>query len=57
MTTVRQDREFAEAMLPLRSLLDDSITWMGDNLEPYDVFSEKQLTDWALANGFEEVKP
>ena len=32
--------------------LDDFITWVSGNLEPYDVFPEKQLDAWAFDNDF-----
>lgn len=32
--------------------LVDAILWMQQNLEPEDIFSEKQLSNWAEANGY-----
>ena len=32
--------------------LDNAIAWMQDNLEPDDVFSQKQLIVWAESNGY-----
>ena len=45
MTTYAQDQEFIGAVLPL-SLLDESIKWISDNLEPTDVFDEDELKVW-----------
>jgi hypothetical protein len=35
--------------------LEPAIQWMQQNLEPEDIFSEKQLSNWAEAAGW--VKP
>lgn len=35
--------------------LEVAIEWMQQNLEPEDIFSEKQLSNWAAAAGY--VKP
>lgn len=32
--------------------LNIAIQWMQQNLEPEDIFSEKQLSNWAEANGY-----
>jgi hypothetical protein len=31
---------------------DDVIKWVADNKYPGDVFSEKELIEWAVENGF-----
>lgn len=61
MPTNGQDKNFAEEMAQQldelkmsSSTLDNAIQWMQDNLEPDDVFTEKQLKDWADRNGYEE---
>lgn len=55
MTTVRQDQDFiAEVINIPDDLLEKSIDWIRDNLSPEEVFSEKQLNDWAERNGFVE---
>lgn len=56
MPTHRQDFGFSEEMkthveVNLKSL-DTAISWMQSNLEPEDIFSEKQLSNWAEANGY-----
>ena len=35
-------------------LLDDSVTWIQDNLSPDAVFTDEQLGEWAKNNGFVE---
>ena len=35
-----------------RMCLDEIIEWIEGNLGPEEVFSENDLTDWALNNGF-----
>lgn len=61
MPTVRQDEIFANEMSDMvesttvkmsKSTLDIAIDWMQSNLEPEDIFSEKQLSNWAEANGY-----
>ena len=49
MTTAKQDRDFISAMVS-DSLLEDSIEWIGSNMNPEDVFTEEQLRDWAENN-------
>jgi hypothetical protein len=61
MPTTSQDKAFAEEMkdqideIKMSSTaLDAAISWIGDNLNPDDVFSEKQLQSWAENNGYAE---
>lgn len=54
-TTLQQDQKFiAEVINIPDDLLEKSIDWIKDNLSPEEVFSEKQLNDWAERNGFVE---
>lgn len=53
MTTRLQDSNFLNAVLP-NNLLEDSIEWIGSNMNPEEVFDEKELRYWALNNGFSE---
>lgn len=46
-------KAFAEALIPT-NLLDDAVSWIQDNVDPVDVFTREQLSDWALNNGFVE---
>lgn len=48
-TTTKQDHNFRDEVIS-RSLLEDAIAWIANNMEPEDVFSEKQLQTWAEAN-------
>lgn len=61
MPTGNQDKNFAEEMAASvdettvkmsSSSLDNAISWMQDNLTPDDVFTDKQLIEWAENNGF-----
>jgi hypothetical protein len=59
MPTGSQDKNFAEAMRDSvdeikmsSSTLDNAIDWIKNNLDPDDVFTEKQLEKWALSNGY-----
>ena len=63
MTTTSKDRAFLDK-LDLSSkindavsdstagLLETAIDWIKNNLEPIDVFSERDLETWAENNGF-----
>ena len=35
--------------------LDTVVGWVADNLDPEDVFTEKQLEEWAEDNGFTRI--
>ena len=50
MTTLRQDNEFVESILG--TILEDSVEWIGNNMDPEDVFSESDLSYWAMEHGF-----
>lgn len=60
MSTTSQDREFAamikaeiETEISLSgNALDYAIDFISSNFNPEDVFSEKDLTDWAERNRF-----
>ena len=52
MTTAKQDGQFIAVVISDR-LLEESIEWIGKNLDPEDVFSENALAFWAEQNGFE----
>lgn len=61
MPTTRQDSSFAQEATSWvdevkmsNTALDNAISWMSDNLSPDDVFSHKQLSQWAENNGFVE---
>ena len=34
--------------------LDDAIEWIKENLDPNDVFNDRELIEWALDHGFVE---
>jgi len=59
MPTKSQDKEFAEEMKDSvdfvqmsNGALDNAINWISRNLNPDEVFSEKDLQDWAENNGY-----
>lgn len=52
MTTVKQDKDFLDSVIP-STLLDAAIDWINSNMSPDDVFSMKDLDDWAENNGYE----
>lgn len=49
-TTTKQDNNFMNAVIS-RSLLEDAIAWIVENMEPEDVFSEGALEAWATGHG------
>ena len=49
-TTSKQDRDFLESVIS-SSLLEDALSWIEENMEPADVFSEKVLEAWAVGRG------
>jgi hypothetical protein len=58
MPSGQQDKEFASEMednttiTVSTSALDNAIEWIGKNLSPDDVFSDKDLSSWAESNGY-----
>lgn len=59
MATTKQDRQFKDfvvenvisANLP-SSTLDDILDWIRENVDPDQVFTEKQMDAWAESNGY-----
>lgn len=51
MATIKQNRDFIEVII-MTDLLDEAIDWIQSNLGPEDVFSELDLKNWAIENGF-----
>lgn len=45
-TSTAQDEAFLKAVVP-KALLEEAVSWIQDNLEPYEVFTEARLTEWA----------
>ena len=59
MATNRQETDFAPVMkdsvdeVKMSSTsLDNAIEWIQSQLDPDDVFTEKQLENWAESNGY-----
>lgn len=59
MPTSREDSEFAEVMRDSvdevkmsSSSLDNAIDWISNHMNPDEIFSEKQLKEWAESNGY-----
>ncbi len=46
MSTIQQDRNFISSVIS-NTLLEDSIEWIKENMNPEDVFSDAQLEAWA----------
>jgi hypothetical protein len=55
MTSVKQDRDFKENVIHGNipdGILGDAVNWVAKNMNPEDVFSEKDLSTWAEENGY-----
>lgn len=60
MATKKQDNDFASLMkedadieITITGLvIDRAIDFISSNFEPIDVFSDKELQDWAESNGY-----
>ena len=61
MPTGKQDSNFANEMkdtieiIVSDNALENAIDWISKNLDPYEVFSTKQLTDWASGEEPESI--
>jgi len=53
MASWQQNKDFQGTILP-QYPLDEAIEWIQKNMEPEEVFSEKQLTQWAEDMGYEK---
>ena len=53
--SIQLNQQFAKETVQLPTyLLDDAVNWIQNCLEPDDVFTNEQLTEWAKNNGFVE---
>lgn len=58
MPTSQQDKDFAEEIAHhveikvTNSAMDTALQWIRANLDPDDVFPEKDLQSWAESNGY-----
>lgn len=55
MATTEENRNFSDAVLGSWPL-DAAVDWIASNLDPDDVFDEKDLSAWAEAAGFVEAE-
>lgn len=53
-TSPKQDRDFLEKIIGTQ-VLEDAIEWMKDNLEPSDIFDDKDLISYASGQKPEKV--
>jgi len=54
-TTSSEDRRFLEEVIGSR-VLESAIDWIQNNLNPSDVFTERDLDSWATLNDYEKIK-
>ena len=50
-TSAKQDNDFMKSVMP-NDFLEECIDWISSNMNPEDVFKEKDLEYWATRNGF-----
>ena len=53
-TTSRQDQSFLNDVIGT-GILGMAIDWIANNLSPDEVFSEKQLTEWAQNSDVDDI--
>jgi len=53
-TSAKQDNDFMKAVMP-NNFLEECIDWISKNMNPEEVFDEKELEYWATRNGFREA--
>lgn len=51
MPSSRQESDFVSFIIP-SNILSEAIAWIADNLDPEDIFDEKELKQWADNNGY-----
>ena len=55
MISTNQRQEFIKDVI-LYDLLDDAVTWIGNNLAVEEVFSREDLEEWAIDNGYSKIE-
>lgn len=61
MPTLAQDKDFAKEMgnytevVVSSSSLDNALEWIQNNLSPIDVFTRKELYDWASGETIDDI--
>ncbi len=53
-TSGKEDEDFIKEIIS-STLLESAGEYISENFPPEDVYSEEQLCEWALANGFVEA--
>ena len=51
MTTRSEKSQFIESIVS-SDLLDNAIEWIQNNMEPYEIFTDEQLGNWAEGHDF-----
>ncbi len=51
-TSLRQDEDFKKSIFSSNDFLEESIKWIGKNMNPDDVFDDEKLKNWAEENDF-----
>lgn len=54
MATNKQNEQFINHVFD-QNLLETSIDWIADNMEPEDVFSKEQLINWAQQKKADDI--
>ena len=54
-TNWKQREAFVNCLIN-SALLDEAVEWIGEELDPETVFSQKKLEQWAFDNGFRKFE-
>ena len=54
-TRIKEREAFVDSLIS-SNLLDLAIDWIGDNIDPAEVFDKKVLDQWAWDNGFKKFE-
>lgn len=52
MPSTKDNEKFRDSLFIGKSLLDDAIEWIHDNMKPDHVFGDNELGEWAEENGY-----
>lgn len=52
MPSTKDNEKFRDSLFIGKSLLDDALDWIRENMQPDEVFGDNELSEWAEENGF-----
>lgn len=57
MPSTKDNEKFRDSLFIGKSLLDDALEWIRDNMKPDQVFGDNELGEWANDNGYVKEAP